>query len=425
MKKHMSIGLWLIVLLSTCLIGCSETITVQEPNEPPQISFTFDRMAVARGANVTLSVSVSDPDEDALTVTWDVTRGTLNPSDQGKPLMSWQAPGQAGTDTVWVSVSDGQHTVSLTETIVVGYIWLSDISGEVIWDLSQSPVVISAGGSPPRLVVEGQASLTVEAGVVVYVQEGLIIDVAGILNSNGTVDNLVTFLPNSRSPEPGFWEGMMGSTDPGSHVTPGSFHLHYTRITYAAKNILLTNGASAELHNCQLYFSRDVALHHDSGSGELIVNNSNITDNNGNGIVISAFSTYPDSVEITGNKISFNGGVGIIIDLNDPFGNTPISITDNEITWNSFYGIQLIRAVYPTINQNSLHTNDRLQSNAADRRNLKLEPGFIGNLPEIDATNNYWLTTDSLVIEQTVFDSRDHAQINTRVRFWPWLSAAP
>ena len=114
-----------------------------------------------------------------------------------------------------------------------------------------------------------------------------------------------------------------------------------------------------------------------------------------------------------------------MIDLNDPFGNTPINIANNNITWNSFYGIQLVRAVYPTINQNSLYNNDRIQSNATNRRNLRLDPGFIGNLAEIDATNNYWLTTDSLVIEQTVFDSRDDAQVNTRVRFWPWLNTAP
>jgi hypothetical protein len=425
MGKHVWTCLLPIVFITMSLMGCSETVTVQEPNDPPQMTFTFDPIAVARGANVTLSVAVTDPDEDPVTVTWDVSRGTLDPADQGKVLMSWRAPTSAGTDTVWVTASDGKHTVSLMDTIVVGNIWPSDVNGEVTWDLSRSPVVISVSGSPPRLVIPNRSILTVEAGVIVYAQEDLIIDVAGTLICNGTADNLIKFLPNSRSPDPGFWEGMLGSTDAGSGAPPGEFHLQHTRITYAAENILLTNGASAELHNCQLYFSRDVAMHHDSGSGELIVNNCNITDNNGDGIVISSFSTYPDFVQITGNKISFNGGVGIQIELNDPYGDTPIDITDNEITWNSYYGIQLIGAVYPTVNQNALHTNDRLQSNAANRRNFKLEPAFIGSLPEIDATNNYWLTTDSLVIEQTVFDSRDHAEINTRVRFWPWLNAAP
>jgi hypothetical protein len=425
MNQRISICLLLIAFLAVSLMGCSETVTVQETNDPPQITFTFGPMAVARGTNVTLSVSVSDPDDDPLTVTWDVTRGILDPKDQGKSLMSWTAPGQAGTDTVTVSVTDGEHTVSVVETIVVGYIWRDVVNGAVTWDLSRNPIVLSVSSSPPRLIIDGRASLTVEAGVTVYVQEGLIFDVAGRLITNGAADNLVKFIPNGREPDPGFWEGMLGSTDAGAGATPGSFDLRYTRITFAAENILLTNGASAELRQCQFYFSRDVALHHDSGSGELIVKGCEITDNFGNGIEISAFSTYPDSVEITGNDISFNGGIGVLIDLNDPDGTTPINIANNDITWNSFYGIQFLRPVYPSINQNSLYNNDRIQSNAANRRNLRLEPGFIGNLPEIDATNNYWLTTDSLVIEQTVFDSRDHANINTRVRFWPWLNAAP
>jgi hypothetical protein len=311
------------------------------------------------------------------------------------------------------------------DTIVVANIWPSDVNGVVTWDLSKSPVVIAVSSSPPRVVVDGQATLTIEAGVIVYAQEGLIFDVAGTLISNGTSENPVTFLPNSRSPDPGFWEGMLGSTDAGSGAPPGEFHLNHTRVTHADKAVLLTNGASADLQNCQFYFNRDVALHHDSGSGELIVNNCQITDNDGDGIVISSFSTYPDSVDITGNKISFNGGVGVLIDLNDPFGDTPIDISDNEITWNSFYGIQLIHAVYPTVNFNAIYNNDRLQGSAANRRNFKLESSFTGSIPEIDATNNYWLTTDSLVIEQTVFDSMDDAQINARVQFWPWLNAAP
>jgi parallel beta-helix repeat protein len=425
MNMRISSCYLLIALIAVSLLGCSETVTVPVPNDPPTIAFTFDRMAVVQGANVTLSVSVSDPDDDPLTVTWDITRGVLNPDDQGKSLMSWRAPTQAGTDTVTVSVSDGTHTVSVVDTIVVGYLWTADINGGIVWDMARSPLVLSMGGSPPRLVVDGQATLTIEAGVTVYVQSEMIFDVPGTLLTNGTADNMVKFLPNSRNPDPGFWEGMLGSKDAGSGAPPGTFDLHYTRITYADENILLTNGSSADLLGCQLYFSREVAMHHDSGSGALIVRNSQITDNFGDGIVISSFSTYPDQVAITGNRISFNGGMGIVIDLIDPDGTTPINISNNEITWNSFYGIHLVRAVYPTINQNALHTNDRLQANAADRRNLRLEPGFIGNLPEIDATNNYWLTTDSLVIEQTVFDSRDDAQVNTRVRFWPWLNSAP
>jgi hypothetical protein len=417
--------MWLTVFIAISLMGCSETVTVEQPNDPPQMTFTFDPVAVPRGANVTLSVAVSDPDDDPVTVTWDITRGTLDPGDQGNAQMSWRAPTMAGKDTVTITASDGKHTVSLTDTIVVGNIWPSDVNGTVTWTLSMSPIVIAVSTSPPRLVVPGQSVLTIEPGVVVYAQEGLIFDVAGTLNCNGTADNLVKFLPNSRSREPGFWAGMLGSTDAGSGAPPGEFHLNYTRITHAAQAVLLTNGASADLQGCQLYFNRDVAMHHDSGSGELIVNNCRITDNDGDGIVISSFSTYPDFVHITGSEISFNGGVGIQIDLNDPFGDTPIDITGNEIIWNSFYGIQLMHAVYPTVNGNALHTNDRLQANAANRRNFKLETSFSGSLPEIDATNNYWLTTDSLVIEQTIFDSRDDAQINTRVRFWPWLNAAP
>ncbi|MFH1754741.1 MAG: right-handed parallel beta-helix repeat-containing protein [Candidatus Latescibacterota bacterium] len=425
MDKRISSCFQLIGFIATILMGCSETVTVPVQNEPPKAAFSFDPLAVQRGANVMLSVSASDPDDDPLTVTWDVSRGTLNANNQGKTVMPWQAPGVTGVDTIWVSVTDGTHTVSISTTIIVGYLWNSDINTNVTWNQSNSPVVISVDSTPPRVAIPEISSLFIEEGVVVYVQAGLIFDVAGILVTNGTSTNPVVFRPNSRAPEPGFWEGMVGSTDPGSQVEPGSFQLHHTRITYAAESVLLTSGASAELEECQFYFSRDVALHHDSGSGKLIVRNCQITDNNGDGIVVSSFSTKPDSVVIVGNKISLNGGNGIVLDLLDPFGVTPIQIVNNEITRNIFYGIQLIQASYPTINQNSIHSNDRIQANGANRRNLRLEPGFIGTLPEIDASNNYWLSIDSLVIDQTVFDSRDDAQINTRVRFWPWLHIWP
>ncbi|NIM19328.1 MAG: hypothetical protein GTO51_03005 [Candidatus Latescibacteria bacterium] len=425
MNQNRSIAILLFFIVLFSFWSCSEDDgVIVGPNQPPEIVFTFTKAAVPRGTIQELTVSVSDPDDDLLDVTWQVSRGSLDPGDQGDPQMTWTVPNTVGLDTIWVSVSDGQSTRSIMETMTVGFPF-SGINLNGTWEASFNPVVLTTPGSPPRLAVPWLSTFRIEEGVTIYVPENLTFDVAGTMEAVGTASDLVVFKPNHREPERGFWEGFLVSSDADSHATPGSVDMVYTRITHGINNIKLTSGASARLDHCQLLFSQQEGILHGS-AGYLVLVGCVVNDNQGNGITVESIATKPDSVHIGNSEIKFNGQAGVKIDINDPDGTVPFSINGNDITWNNSHGIYLVHAVYPVINQNAIYANELLVADPARRRNMRLELGFIGNLPEINAEDNYWLTTDSLIIDQTIFDWRDApSQINTVVRFWKWLDTWP
>jgi hypothetical protein len=408
------------------LSGCSEDeATAPERNTPPEISFTFNKLAVPKGIDVDLTVSVSDEDDDPLTVTWEITRGWLNPDDQGKPQMTWTPPTEVGLDTVRVRVSDGKASRTIEETIAVGTRWMSGIPAEP-WTAALSPVILVGEQDPPQFAVPDLATLRIGEGVEVLVREGLIWYVQGTLETRGTQAEPVVITPNHRSPSEGFWKGIQ--VEEGHEEPPGSVDMEYTTIKYAQHNIQIASLAfkpSARLKGCRLLFSQNEGILHKS-RGALIVEDSAIKDNLGSGIVVQKPTSLPDSIRIQGSAIQHNGGAGIVIDVKDSTKTIPISIIGNEITWNTSYGIHVIRAAYPAIHQNALHTNDVGKTNPLNRLNLVLEPGFIGAVDTVYAEDNYWLANEAVYIDQTIYDQMDNpSEINARVKFWPWLSAWP
>jgi len=441
--KRITVFVFFAGLLS--IAACSKDEGVApDKNHPPEIVFAVDALAVEKNSDVTLKVNATDPNGDNVTVNWQVRRngqpsGSLNPVQQGSPSITWRTPTTTGRDTITVTATDGKGgTATLVETIRVGTVRRDPIQGpNITWLAIDSPFIIRPAQN--RFAIDPAASLTVEAGSELLLDKtDLEVYVQGTLQTNGTSQAPVIFLPNTRSPEPGYWLGITAS--PNSSVP--LIQLSHTDVLYAKEAINAVGGAEVRLDGCRVMFSTNFAVLYQA-SGDLRVLNSAITNNVKSGIRIGgpAASTLPDSVVISGDSLAVNGDISgqtpytdqaaIYIDIPDYSRKTEIQILNNKISRNGFPGIQLVRASYPEIHDNSIFSNEL--GKAGPRYNIRLENSFgVGGPQEtIDAQQNYWgapftnPASDSLLIKQMIRDSEDGAGIAVRVLIYPWLSAVP
>lgn len=433
MRNMLKIRLLAMLLLSTS-VGCSteDNVVKPEPNKPPTLSFTFARLAVARSTDVTLTVNVSDPDGDPVTVTWAVTRGLLNPADQGTPTMRWSTPATVGSDSITVTASDGKGgQKTIRPTVDVATPWVGNVAATVSWVAASSPYLLtpSAGADRVTIVAPG-GRLTIGAGVVVYVnQAGMSLNVEQELTVAGTPIAPVTLKPNARTPAPGYWSGILG-------VGTSVIDLENAVLPHAESAVRAIENAEVFLTDCKIMFSSEAAVLHES-RGALLVEDCSITNNLKNGILVKLLTSTPSAVTIRGDSIAVNGRfedvtdypdgeAGITLAFSDPSGMVPIDISDNEISRNDFPGIRLLATVFPTITNNGIFGNELRK--ASGKINIELVSPY-GN-GAINATLNWWgqaypQSSDSLAIKQGIYDADDNLQIGTRVSVTPWKPVWP
>jgi hypothetical protein len=418
--KHVLAGCGLLAMAACSSGGDSGTTPT---NEPPTISFTTTAIALPKSGQSDLTVSVDDPDDDALTITWTITRGTLAAQNTARTVMRWSTPATVGTDTVVVRVSDGTVSRSVTAEVKVGTLHTNTLFPAGGFVKANSPYILLPPGANPRVTVPGGVTRVIEAGTELLIAtESSFIEVLGTLQAHGTEDDPIVMRANNRtfncSEGRGWWEGVRVLNDPGSD---GLADFEHVEIRDGRWGVRLRDNASGLLRDCRLLCSEDAGILMES-NGSLRVFDTRISDSVVDGIAIWAAASLPDSVRVEGCTIAFNGNAGIRMDLNDVTQAVPIVVEFNQIEYNETYGIALANSVFPDIHYNAFRGNG-----TESVLNLFLSSTYPDpvNFPILNATCNFWYSINESNIKASVWDNDDSALVHTDVDVNPFLSANP
>ncbi len=417
-------------LLVSC--GGDEGGGVEPENHPPTITMSFSKIGVVRSVPITpslvqLSVTVADPDNDPISVTWSVTRGTITPLNAANTLVQWNAPMTVGVDTVTVEADDGTTSRSVVTEIKVGTAFTGS-SAPARFEQSRSPYIVNVTGTTPVLAISGNATV-IEPGTELLLETaGAVINVADSLLAIGTPSAPIVIRPNLRAlncgDDRGWWEGIkVDSSDPPAH---GYLEMDYVELTYGRFAVRLRDQGSAVIRNSIIRCSGQNGVLHEGG-GVLLIEDTQITDGELDGVVIDSDTFAPDSILVDGCIITFNGRTGIALDLMDTALEVPILIQYSDIRFNAEHGITLANEVLAEIHFNSFFGNGA--GSQSGLNSIWLFSGYPGgaSVTQVDATCNFWgaPVSNQSVIDAVVRDNLDTGTVGARVVTNPWSNENP
>ena len=409
-------------LVAVACGGGGDSGTNPGTNTPPVIAFAFVPMATEKNIPVDLTVTATDADDDPLTITWTVTRGSLAAQNSKKTVMRWTVPSTVGVDTVNISVSDGTVTRKLTEEIRVATKYQT---GSFL--KSASPYILATAGTNPRLAVPSGSTLTIEAGTEIYINApGLIVDVTGTLSAHGSAADPIIIRHNDRTFVCGGsnnsgWQGIQLSREAGAPAA-GTADLDYVELWYPVDGVRVQDDAILTMNNSSVKCSKHAGVWME-GSGVVHLIDSELSNGAGDGLAIAAFASVPDSVIVQGCTLSINNGSGIRMDLNDTTKSAFIDVQFNDFQFNATHGISLAHSVFPAIHNNNFRGNGDSSVSS-----LYLQSGYPGVAQaELDATCNFWGSASGscATIDIGIHDSLDQSTVHTRVKSCPWLNSNP
>jgi hypothetical protein len=253
------------------------------------------------------------------------------------------------------------NTISAIATDVEGI-----ITENTTWDLSGSPYIIR-----DRVQVANGVTLTIEPGVIV--QDGAI-EVFGALKAIGTEEKRITF------------ENV--KILPGSTVDSSLIHLEFCTL----------NGG-------ELFPPTGYAAH-----GSLILRDS-VLNEVGNNYSSPIYLWYPSSNCYIERNV-FNHSTGISIGTD---GDISVFIRNNVFyQWTTDYAVQnwaSYDSSKTVVEFNSFLTTDKIA--------VMLPAGY--NNAAMNATNNYWGTTDPEIISSMIFDKNDDLGCSDYIEYEPFL----
>jgi len=325
-----------------------------------------------------------------------------------------------------LSIATESTVVSVSGTIAASNaLWTNDRVYQVIGN-----VLVPVG-----------VTLVIQPGTTVKFNQGKYMLVQGTLIADGTASQPIVFTANSDAPTAGFWGGTYGLNQGGimfdSLSQPAQFDvsgnyiggsiLRYTVIEYSAGVGMYS--AAPLVDNNVLRFSGGPgsALFYtgaQSYSLRPVISRNRILSCNA-GTTSPAISATQGSALITGNIVTGCASAAMLS------GNVVFS--HNVVTRNGAQNtpglpstvtgaIQIAYNGSPSMNDIQIHGNS-IFGNA-----LSYDISFPAFTPPVtagvvvDATNNYWGTTDPAAIEARIYHSYDDFNLGT-VNYTPFLSA--
>lgn len=256
--------------------------------------------------------------------------------------------------------------------------------------------------SPPYVVMEG---LTIENNTLygieiqnapVHLENSLvaknkfgIYSIAGYASgrtgsatiSNSTVSN------NTRHGIGGFWFGV--NVLDSCIVGNGGWGVYRAVLKSCRDTRICNNSEGGWIYSGTF---RDNAIH-----------NSNITDNGGSGIDYNGLSDYISDLTISGTIIANNSGYGVIAKRN-----VDSDIEHTTITGNGNSGVR--------VNRGRIHFSNLYDNNGL----YEIQNPEGGN---IDATYNWWGTTNETLIQERIYDYSDNSSLGV-VSYAPFLNSS-
>jgi parallel beta-helix repeat protein len=318
------------------------------------------------------------------------------------------------------------------------------ITSDTTWTKANSPYSLTG----PTAVGEG-ATLTIEAGATVNLNE-YYIEVNGTLRAKGTSTDKIRI------------NGVSGEPPMGVALVPFTYGIRFTTVSegyneHTGSGCIIENAIidSTTISARDSKISNNVINGFIGAGGSAIISNNVIT-----GKVTATHSAVVSSNIITGeielrwyspsildNIITGHGGTGISVESteNALISNNTISgcdtgiylgglaIIEKNLIINNDNGISIYSGVYyggsaiirdNTISKNYIgikyivDVNCTISYNNFQNNSYNL---YSDTSEDIDAINNWWGTTDTQVIKQSIYDVEDDFNLGT-VNFTPFLT---
>ncbi|UCE38212.1 MAG: PQQ-binding-like beta-propeller repeat protein [Thermoplasmata archaeon] len=265
------------------------------------------------------------------------------------------------------------------------------ITENTTWTADDSPYIVTG-----NILVEQNITLFIEPGIVVRFDGFFYFQIEGRLVAEGNKDNMITFTSNNTTPAPGDWDRIRFTDNADNNSS-----LNYCEIEYSDWGIFVDMASTLS-------------------ASKISITHNYISYNYNSGIYFSyRCPSTVDTIKITHNYIAFNSIRGLGFSLYDVVDSTTkINVEYNTITSNGdFGGIRIQNLAFDGDTNISFRNNNIYNNTLYDVVNVEQD-----YYDEIDFTYNWWGTTDTDLINQSIYDYYDDFN-NQKIIYEPFLTS--